>query len=77
MLPRLVPEISSLDAFCDTAGFFCDTAAGIGDSRSWIKYFYYFTTCQQDERVCNDPKLAASPQLSLFQSLRAVKCKWN
>ena len=31
MLPRLVPEISSLDAFCDTAA-----GAGIGDSRSWI-----------------------------------------
>ena len=29
MVPRLVPEISSLDAFCDTG-------AGIGDSRSWI-----------------------------------------
>ena len=29
MVPRLVPEISSLDAFCDGAG-----AAGIGDSRS-------------------------------------------
>ena len=34
MVPRLVPEISSLDAFCDggAAG-----AAGIGDSRSLIK----------------------------------------
>ena len=31
MVPRLVPEISSLDAFCDGAG-----AAGIGDSRSWM-----------------------------------------
>ena len=30
MVPRLVPEISSLDAFCDTG------AVGIGDSRSWI-----------------------------------------
>ena len=30
MIPRLVPEISSLDAFCDGA-------AGIGDSRSWIR----------------------------------------
>ena len=30
MVPRLVPEISSLDAFCDGAG------AGIGDSRSLI-----------------------------------------
>ena len=31
MVPRLVPEISSLDAFCDRAA-----AVGIGDSRSWI-----------------------------------------
>ena len=34
MVPRLVPEISSLDAFCDGAA-----AVGIGDSRSWI-YMY-------------------------------------
>ena len=41
MLTRLVPEISSLDAFCDTAGTFCDTAAAaIGDSRSWIVAFF-------------------------------------
>ena len=33
MGPRLVPEISSLDAFCDTAAA---GAVGIGDSRSWI-----------------------------------------
>ena len=32
MVPRLVPEISSLDAFCDGGA----GAAGIGDSRSWI-----------------------------------------
>ena len=31
MIPRLVPEISPLDAFCDAA-----VVAGIGDSRSWI-----------------------------------------
>ena len=30
MIPRLVSEISPLDAFCDAAG------AGIWDSRSWI-----------------------------------------
>ena len=30
MIPSLVPEISSLDAFCDTA------VVGIGDSRSWM-----------------------------------------
>ena len=35
MISRLVPEISSLDAFCDlVAG-----AVGIGDSRSWICSF--------------------------------------
>ena len=38
MVPRLVPEISSLDAFCDGAGAGAGGAggAGIGDSRSWI-----------------------------------------
>ena len=34
MVPRLVPEISSLDAFCDGGG---GAAAGIGDSRSLMK----------------------------------------
>ena len=33
MVPQLVPEISSLDAFCDTGA---GAAVGIGDSRSWI-----------------------------------------
>ena len=36
MVPRLVPEISSLDAFCDTAA---GAAVGIGDSRSWMQQF--------------------------------------
>ena len=36
MVPRLVPEISSLDAFCDGAG----AGAGIGDSRSWMRLSY-------------------------------------
>ena len=36
MVPRLVPEISSLDAFCDGAAGAGAGAAGIGDSRSWI-----------------------------------------
>ena len=35
MVPRLVPEISSPDAFCDGAA----AGAGIGDSRSWISSF--------------------------------------
>ena len=38
MVPRLVPEISSLDAFCDGAGAAAAAGAGIGDSRSWIYY---------------------------------------
>ena len=37
MVPRLVPEISSLDAFCDGAGGGAGGGgAGIGDSRSLI-----------------------------------------
>ena len=40
MVPRLVPEVSSLDAFCDrAAGAGAGAGAGavgIGDSRSWI-----------------------------------------
>ena len=34
MVPHLVPEISSLDAFCDVVGV--GVVAGIGDSRSWM-----------------------------------------
>ena len=34
MVPRLVPEILSLDAFCDTGA--AVVVVGIGDSRSWI-----------------------------------------
>ena len=37
MVPRLVPEISSLDAFCD--GGAAAGGAGIGDSRSLIEIF--------------------------------------
>ena len=36
MIPRLVPKISSLDAFCDGRAV-AGAAVGIGDSRSWIK----------------------------------------
>ena len=36
MVPRLVPEISSLDAFCDGAAGGAGAGAGIGDSRSLI-----------------------------------------
>ena len=38
MVPRLVPEISSLDAFCDGGGgaAAAGAAARIGDSRSLI-----------------------------------------
>ena len=43
MVPGLVPEISSLDAFCDGAGAGGAGAggAGIGDSRSWIQYMTF------------------------------------
>ena len=34
MIPRLVPEISPLDAFCDIV--VAGVVVGIGDSRSWI-----------------------------------------
>ena len=40
MLPRLVPEISPLYAFCDVVGEEV-VLVGIGDSRSWIKTAYY------------------------------------
>ena len=39
MKPRLVPEISPLDAFCDVVGVVVGVGVvgvGIGDSRSWI-----------------------------------------
>ena len=36
MIPRLVPEISPLDAFCDVVAGVVVVVAGIGDSRSWI-----------------------------------------
>ena len=40
MIPRLVPEISPLDAFCDVVVLVVVVAGvvGIGDSRSWIQY---------------------------------------
>ena len=37
MIPRLVPEILPLDAFCDVV-----VVAGIGDSRSWIVHCSLF-----------------------------------
>ena len=42
MIPRLVPEISPLDAFCDVVGVVgvigvvVVVGVGIGDSRSWM-----------------------------------------
>ena len=41
MIPRLVPEISPLDAFCDVVRVgvvvgVVVVVVGIGDSRSWI-----------------------------------------
>ena len=44
MVPRLVPEISSLDAFCDEAAAAAAAgAAGIGDSRSWMMATMHYT----------------------------------
>ena len=40
MVPRLVPEISSLDAFCDGAGAAAGGGEGIGDSRSRMIQFF-------------------------------------
>ena len=37
MIPRLVPEILSLDAFCDVVVAGVVVVVGIGDSRSWIR----------------------------------------
>ena len=39
MVPRLVPEISPLDAFCDGRVVVVVVVVGIGDSRSWIHQF--------------------------------------
>ena len=41
MPPRLVPEISPLDAFCDVVVVEAVVVEGIGDSRSWISVFTY------------------------------------
>ena len=42
MIPRLVPEISPLDAFCDVGvGVGVVGVVGIGDSRSWMKSFIW------------------------------------
>ena len=50
MIPRLVPEISPLDAFCDErAG--AAGAVGIGDSRSWMSYAFTFGHLQLLEAV--------------------------
>ena len=50
MIPRLVPEISPLDAFCDgRAG--AAGAVGIGDSRSWMSYAFTFGHLQLLEAV--------------------------
>ena len=53
MVPRLVPEISPLDAFCDGGGG-GGAAAGIGDSRSLMNY------------VCTAKKSNNQPQRALL-----------
>ena len=50
MVPRLVPGISSLDAFCDTAAAGAG-AAGIGDSRSWIGWCHLLQITSLDVKV--------------------------
>ena len=47
---RLVPKISSLDAFCDTAAAGAG-AAGIGDSRSWIGWCHLLQITSLDVKV--------------------------
>ena len=60
MVPRLVPEILELDAFCD-GGAAAAGAAGIGDSRSWIHdYHLTFTIYHYPHNVgWNDSLLPA------------------
>ena len=41
MLPRLVPEILILYAFCDVVGV---GVGGIGDSKSWIGFAIFVST---------------------------------
>ena len=48
MLPRLVPEISPLDAICDVVGIGAGAVGvvlGIGDSRSWMDVGLIFFWC--------------------------------
>ena len=58
MVPRLVPEISSLDAFCDTGA--AVVVVGIGDFRSWMWeiFFLVFKTSGKEMGLGNDRKKA-------------------
>ena len=50
MVPHLVPEIFSLDAFCD-GGAGAGAGAGIGDSRSWMIMGYGHITKGQVNKL--------------------------
>ena len=61
MIPRLVPEISPLDALCDVIGVVVVGVVGIGDSWSWMTIFVLRTTivtavtvasCFEDLLIC-------------------------
>ena len=51
MLPRLVPEISPLYAFCDVVGVGV-VGVGIGDSRSWINTSMFALMQYEQYVVC-------------------------
>ena len=48
-MPRLVPEISPLDAFCDVVVVVVAGVVGIGDSRSWMKQLWERLNCNADD----------------------------
>ena len=50
MLPRLVPEILILYAFCDVVGVGVGVVGGIGDSRSWM--YEEYTLVISGRAVC-------------------------
>ena len=65
MIPRLVPEISPLDAFCDIV--VAGVVVGIGDSRSWMKP--YFLKSVIDLKICVKIYLSFMKQNFLVLSL--------
>ena len=57
MLPRSVPEISPLDAFCDAV--VVGVGVGIGDSRSWIELVAGSLRHDIDPSLCGGKPLCA------------------